>query len=211
MARSKQHTSARANAELDVRALERSDWPAIERLFGGKGACGGCWCMYWRLPRGGELWQRSKGEPNKRAFRRLDEAGRVQGALAFSGGEPVGWCCVGPRADFPRTERIKALRAEWDEHTWSVNCFYIPTAWRGRGVASRLLAVAIELARAGGARTLEGYPVRAMNRGKAKIAAAFAWTGVPGMFERCGFVKQPTPPASHRLHRLALAPAKRKR
>jgi hypothetical protein len=24
-------------------------WPALEDLFAGKGACGGCWCMYWRI------------------------------------------------------------------------------------------------------------------------------------------------------------------
>jgi GNAT superfamily N-acetyltransferase len=203
-------TQPERGAAIEVRPLTRRDWPAIERLFGANGACGGCWCMYWRVPRGGELWKRSQGEPNKRAFKKLVEAGLVRGALAFSGAEPVGWCALGPRAEFPRTERVKALRVEWDEHTWSVNCFYIPAAWRGRGVASKLLARAVEIARAGGAKTLEGYPVRAIG-GEAKFAAAFAWTGVPAMFERCGFVEQPTPPAAHRLHRLALTSATRKR
>jgi GNAT superfamily N-acetyltransferase len=204
-------TKLEPGTEIEVRPLTPRDWPVIERLFGARGACGGCWCMWWRLPRGGELWKRSRGEPNKRAFKRLVGAGRVRGALAFSAGEPVGWCALGPRADFPRTERVKALRAEWDEHTWSVNCFYIPSAWRGRGVASRLLELAIEIARDGGARTLEAYPVCAKDAAGPKLAAAFAWTGVPAMFERCGFVEQPTPPASHRLHRLALTPAKRRR
>src|SRR5882672_5252501 len=136
-----------ADATIEVRPVTRRDWPAIEKLFGPRGACGGCWCMYWRVPRGGELWKASQGDPNHRAFRKLVEAGRVQGALAFSGGEAIGWCAVGPRADFPRTERVKSLRCAWDEHTWSVNCFYIPAAWRGCGVASRLLEVAIEVAR----------------------------------------------------------------
>ena len=201
----------RNKAAIEVRPLTARDWPVIERLFGPRGACGGCWCMYWRVPRGGELWKRNQGEPNKRAFRKLVEAGKVRGALAFSGGEPVGWCALGPRAEFPRTERVKALRAEWDEHTWSVNCFYIPRAWRGRGVASRLLALAVEIARAGGATVLEGYPVRFKGVADPRLAAAFAWTGVQAMFDRCGFVEQPTPPAAHRLHRLALTPPARKR
>ena len=26
-------------------------WSDLEELFGERGACGGCWCMFWRLPR----------------------------------------------------------------------------------------------------------------------------------------------------------------
>ena len=25
-------------------------WRDLETLFGEKGACGGCWCMAWRVP-----------------------------------------------------------------------------------------------------------------------------------------------------------------
>src|SRR5262245_9184891 len=135
-------TSVSSAPAIEVRALTKGDWPVIERLFGANGACGGCWCMWWRVPRGGELWEKQKGEPNKRAFKKLVQSGNVRGVLAFSSDEPVGWCCFGPRGEFPRTERIKALRAEWDAHTWSINCFYIPSAWRGRGVATKLLAAA---------------------------------------------------------------------
>jgi GNAT superfamily N-acetyltransferase len=173
--------------ELDVRAIGPEDWPAIERLFGPHGACGGCWCMWARLPRGGELWERSKGETNRRSFRELVRSGRVHALLARAGGEDVGWCCLGPRGDFPRLERVKALEGAWDEGTWGVVCFYVPARWRGRGVASALLAAAIRLARERGARTLEAYPVRAAGGPKASIPAAFAWTGVPALFEARGF------------------------
>ena len=27
------------------------DWDDLARLFGARGACGGCWCMWWRLAR----------------------------------------------------------------------------------------------------------------------------------------------------------------
>ena len=26
-------------------------WPAFEALFGAAGACMGCWCTHWRVPR----------------------------------------------------------------------------------------------------------------------------------------------------------------
>ncbi len=99
--------------------------------------------MWWRLPRGGKLWEQSKGAKNKRAFKRLVAAGKVSGCLAFAGDEPVGWCCVGPRGDFPRLERTKALATDWDEHTWSVVCFFISAKWRHHGVAGTLLKEAV--------------------------------------------------------------------
>lgn len=151
--------------------------------------------MTWRIPHGGKLWEQNKGEPNRRAFRALVRAGRVFGALAFADDEPVGWCCVGPRADFPRLRTIKALQTDWDERTWSVTCFFIRSAWRRRGVARRLLAEALRVARARGVRRVEGYPVKPYGTGP--IPAAFAWTGVPRLFECQKFVRI-TPPGTSR-------------
>lgn len=142
--------------------------------------------MWWRRPRGGKLWEQKKGRPNRDAFRRLVKAGRVHGALAFADEVPVGWCCLGPRADFPRLERTKALVTDWDQDTWSVVCFYINSKWRRCGVGGELLALAVDLARRNGARRLEAYPV-APKRTDRAMPAAFAWTGVPAMFAGHGF------------------------
>jgi GNAT superfamily N-acetyltransferase len=141
--------------------------------------------MWWRVPRGGKLWEESKGDKNKRAFRRLMKAGRVFGCLAFVGDEPVGWCCVGPREDFPRLERTRALASEWNSRTWGVTCFFIKPGWRKRGVAGALLAESIKVARSNGAVEIEAYPVRP--KAETDIPAAFAWTGIPALFETHGF------------------------
>ncbi len=106
-------------APLTTRPLTRNDWPVIEALFGANGACGGCWCMWWRVPMGGKVWEAAKGVPNREAFRSLVQSGRASGVLAFDGDRPVGWCAVGPRADFPRLERSKALARPWSDTTWS--------------------------------------------------------------------------------------------
>ena len=147
-------------SDMFTRPLQANDWPVIEELFGAKGACGGCWCMWWRLPRGGKLWEENKGPKNKRAFKKLVTCGKVFGGLAFSGSEPVGWCCVGPRADFPRLERTKALQTDWGEGTWAVVCFYIRAGSRHRGIASALVKEAVKIARDHGAKELEAFPVR---------------------------------------------------
>jgi len=36
---------------LEFYPVTPARWPDFETLFGEKGACGGCWCMLWRLTR----------------------------------------------------------------------------------------------------------------------------------------------------------------
>lgn len=170
---------------ITTRPLHRDDWPIVETLFGANGACGGCWCMWWRVPMGGKTWEAAKGAPNRRAFKRLVESGAASGVLAFEGDVPVGWCAIGPRGDFPRVERSKTLVRQWHETTWSLNCLYVPARQRGRGIATALVAAAVEHARAHGASEIEAYP-QAVKPGE-RQAGAFVWTGVPGLFEPLGF------------------------
>lgn len=174
------------DAKITVRPLTPADWPVITRLFGTNGACGGCWCMWWRVPRGGKTWDDAKGAKNRNAFRRLIQAGKVHGVLAFAGDEPVGWCCFGPRTDFPRLETVKALRGEIAPATWSITCFYIPARWRNHGVATQLLDAATARALELGAARIEGYPVVPK---KVPVPAAFAFTGVPALFAGAGYEK----------------------
>ena len=171
--------------DISTGPLGRGDWQSVETLFGPRGACGGCWCMWWRVPVHGKAWQAVKGEPNRVALRQLIEAGRVHAVLAFADGAPVGWCCLGPRGDFPHLERSSALAVrDRPDGLWAVVCFFVPPQWRRRGVAARLLEGAVDLARERGGRVLEGYPARV---GEKPLAGAFAWTGVPALFEAAGF------------------------
>lgn len=63
--------------KITTRSLAPDDWPVVERLFGANGACGGCWCMSWRVPRRDKLWDNAEGARNKAAFRRLVKASDV--------------------------------------------------------------------------------------------------------------------------------------
>lgn len=162
------------------------DWDTIEALFGERGACGGCWCMVWRSPFGGQRYKERLGETNRNDFRKLVEAGRAHGVLAFDGDSAVGWCSIGPREDFPYLERSRVLQTDWKPGTWSVTCFFIPRAERGKGVATALLEGAVKLARKSGAKEIEGYPATVRPDGPA-LPGPFAWTGVPALFENAGF------------------------
>ncbi len=149
--------------------------------------------MTWRTERGVD-WDAVKGPTNKRRFKRLVTSGGVAACLARVDGEPVGWCCLGPRRDFPRLERSR-IPTSADADDWAVVCFYVPASQRGRGVARHLLAAAVDLARDSGARVLEGYPVRVKD---GAYPATFAFVGVPRLFERCRF-RDVTPPGARRL------------
>jgi GNAT superfamily N-acetyltransferase len=174
----------RRSHPIEVRDVAPRDWPLLERLFGANGACGGCWCMHWRV-RGVKNWERSKGAGNRRAFRKLVESGEARGCIAIAEGEPVGWCSLGPKAGFARLSASRVLDTGAREGTWSVVCFFIPAAWRGRGVATKLLEGAVRQARRLGARRLEGYPV-AVAEGE-RYPSTFAFVGVPALFENAGF------------------------
>src|SRR5262249_9260657 len=146
----------------------------------------------------GKLWEELKGAKNRERFRRLVRAGKVHGVLAFCGETPVGWCSFGPRRTFPRLETVRALKRDSSEDTWSIVCFYIPAAWRGRGIATQLLEAATKRALVLGAREIEGYPA-IPNKPPEPLPAAFAWTGVPALFERAGYSALPGPKASRAI------------
>jgi len=71
--------------------------------------------------------------------------------------------------------------------TWSVVCFFIRADWRGKHVASALLARAARLAFQRGAREIEGYPV-VVKPGKT-MPAVFAYTGTEAMFRAAAFTR----------------------
>jgi GNAT superfamily N-acetyltransferase len=174
-----------AASRIACRAATAADCGAITALFGPNGASGGCWCMHWRVERGGKMWKACKGEPNRRAFFRLLRDGRAQGALAFAGDKPVGWCNFGPLEEFPRIRRSRVLGHEAAPGTWSVNCFFIAPGWRRQGFAGALLEVAVATAFERGARVLEAYPTP--QKPDQTLIAAFTWTGTRSLFAKAGF------------------------
>jgi GNAT superfamily N-acetyltransferase len=168
---------------FECRPLTRERWADFEELFGSRGACGGCWCMTWRLPR--KEFNALKGEGNRQAMKALVESGVAPGLLGYLDGRPVGWCSLGPREQFPALARSRVLQPVDDRPCWSVSCLFVRRSCRNRGVATLLLGAAVEYVRDKGVFFLEGYPVEPWV-GK-PIPAAFAWTGVPKVFAANGF------------------------
>ena len=174
---------------LTTEVLTPAAWKDVETLFGPRGACAGCWCMFWRLEKG-ERFDALKGEVLRERFRAGVLNGRIQGVLAYEGGVPVGWATFGPRTSFARLDRSPSLACDDAERVWSIPCFFVRREHRGRGVARALLDAAVAEMRRRRAALLEGYPVKPPASG-GPIPAAFAYTGTRSLFEAAGFRPEP--------------------
>ncbi len=161
-------------------------WFDFEKLFGKNGACGGCWCQWWRVPKGGMLWEATKGAKAKRTMKYLFKKNMVTGLLAYDGDKPVAWCSYGPRTSFPHTEGMKAYRRDDIEDVWSLNCFFIDKKYRRIGLAREILKAALKFMKKRKVKIVEAYPVPLTKDGN-ELPAAFAYTGPLKIFEEAGF------------------------
>ena len=171
----------RPEPKLAFRPLTPERWDDVVALFGERGACAGCWCMYWR--RDAKAYTEGKGAGNRAAFRRIVRRGGEPGILAYADGEPIGWCAVAPRADYPRLDRSRVLAPLDDAPVWSISCLFVARPWRRQGISERLIEVAVAHARSNGAKVVEAYPIDP----KGPQPDAFVWTGLASAYERAGF------------------------
>jgi GNAT superfamily N-acetyltransferase len=167
---------------LTFHPLTPDRWDDFETVFGPRGATGGCWCMWNRLTNA--EFEAQKGEGNRGLMKGIVESGHVPGILAYDGDEPVGWCSIGPRDEFPRFDRSRIFKRIDDQPVWSITCFFIPRGHRHKGVMTHLLKGAVEYAVSQGAKIIEGYPVEPK---KDSYPDTFAWHGLAASFRKAGF------------------------
>ncbi len=188
------------SAEQDILTfapLTPSRWGDFEALFGPRGACAGCWCMWWVLSR--KDFESGKGQANHDAMKARIDGGEVPGLLAYAGEQPVGWCAVGPRDEYSRLGRSRILKPVDEAPVWSIVCFFVRRDYRGRGVSRRLIDAAVDYAASRGADIIEAYPVEPR---QGRAPDAFVWTGLAAAFRHSGFSevarRSPTRPIMRR-------------
>jgi GNAT superfamily N-acetyltransferase len=169
--------------DLKCHRLTADRWSDLEKLFGDHGACGGCWCMWWRLTR--SRFIRQKREENRKALKSIVDSGKTPGILAYSNGQPIGRCAVSPREEYPALERSRLLKRIDDKPVWSVVCFFVAKPFRRKGISEKPLNSAAEFAKDQGAKIVEGYPNQ-----PAKIQPdVFVYTGLASAFCKVGFAE----------------------
>ncbi|MFI6482613.1 GNAT family N-acetyltransferase [Nonomuraea sp. NPDC050663] len=187
--------------ELVIRPAD--SWADLCEVFGPQGAYSGCWCMYFRVTNA--EYRTLRGDGARERLRELVESpGPAPGLLAYLDETPVGWCTIAPRTAFVRLAGSRVAKpvdeSEPVEGVWSVPCFYVTRAGRGRGAATALLEAAVEFARGQGARAVEGYP----RDSEKKLPAAELFHGWKGLFEGAGFVEVARRTPTRPLMRLEL-------
>lgn len=170
------------NDNLFIKPLTLSNWDDFEDLFGSRGACGGCWCMSFRLNKK-EFEIGKKDNVNKGRMRSLVESGRPAGIIGYLGRIPVSWMAFAPREDFRRFESSRVLKPLDDKPVWSLPCFFIRKEYRKRGLAQVFLEKLPEYAVSSGVEIIEAYPVIP----KSDIPDPFIWNGILKIFERAGY------------------------
>lgn len=168
---------------LKLEPLTRENWHEFERLFGSRGACANCWCMYYRLKKQ-DFAKGKENQGNKMAMKELVRRGKPAGVIGFQGGEPVAWCAFAPREDFPKIENSRVHKRIDAEPVWSIPCFFVARKFRNRGISVQMLEALIAHARKNKIKVLEAYPVIPT---KDRLPDAFAWTGLYKSFARAGF------------------------
>lgn len=147
----------------------------------------GCWCM-WFIKRVAD-YHADGDAGNRAAFAELVHDSSVpMGLLAYDdAGGVAGWCAAGPRSRYARAVKAPTLKgrdADEDDDVWLVPCFLVKADERRKGVATALLATAVDLATDSGARAIEGFPLPGS---KARQKGGDFMTGTEALFEACGF------------------------
>ena len=170
-------------SSLTIEPLSKNNWRKFVQLFGEKGACGNCWCMFHRLPKI-EFEEGKTGEGNRNAMKGLVLNNKPTGLLLFYKDVPVAWCAFAPREDFLKLEKSRVHKRIDDKMVWSVPCTFIDKNFRRRGVSVELLKKLIDYAKLNDIKIIEAYPTIPT---KEKLPDAFAWVGLYKSFERAGF------------------------
>jgi GNAT superfamily N-acetyltransferase len=162
--------------------LTASNWAAFEMLFGEKGACGGCWCMSFRLPN--KEWEAGKKNgANKQKMKALADQKKPTGILALYENRAIAWAALAPRPDFEKLKRSRIHKPIDDKPVWSIPCTFIHKDFRNKGVSVALLKGVIAFAKENQIGILEAYPTIPSG----KLPDAFAWIGLYKSFEKAGF------------------------
>jgi len=169
--------------DLTFEPLTLKNWGLFEQLFGPRGACGNCWCMYYRRSKAD--FQEGKFEDgNKIAMKELVSLGKPAGIMAIYSGQAIGWCAFAPREDFPKLAKSRVHKRIDDQPVWSIPCMFIHKDFRKNGISVPFLIGVIGFARENGIKIIEAYPTIPTTE---TIPDSFAWIGLYKSFERAGF------------------------
>jgi len=170
---------------LFFRPLTLKEWKDFENLFGEKGACAGCWCMYWLMNKK-EYDEKRKDGRTKEEMKKLVNNKVIPGIIAYYNDKPVGWIAIQKREKYSRLANSKILRPLDDKSVWSIVCFFVHKDYRKMGVSVELIKNACDFAASKGGTIVEAYPTETRTKNSAPV---FIYTGTASAFKKAGFTE----------------------
>ena len=170
-------------SQLTFEPLTRTNWNKFVQLFGEKGACGNCWCMYYRLLKT-DFEEGKSDNGNKEAMQNLVFGHQPTGILGFYEGQAIAWCAYAPREHFIKLENSRVHKRIDSNPVWSIPCFFVDKKFRRQGISVELLKGVIQYAKDRQIKIIEAYPTIPT---KENLPDTFAWIGLYKSFERAGF------------------------
>lgn len=167
----------------------------FDALFSGDPSTHLCRCMWFIKPV--KKYHEDGPDGNKAEFEALARDSTLPlGLLAYDDKTPVGWCATGPRSRYFRAIRTPTYAGR-DEHedddVWLVPCMFVRPEARGGDLGRTLVAAAVELAAASGARAIEAFPYAGTKRRSSDVQVGFE-----SVYSANGFVVLRRP-SDHRL------------
>ena len=155
--------------------VTRERWDDLVAFFQRQEHAGECWCTYWRLK--SSEFNKLTAEQRREKMKSLVAADVPVGILGYEQGKPIAWCSVAPRETYAGLGTSITGKRLDDLAAWSVACFVVDPAFRGKGLPAELLRAGAAYAVAQGAAVVEGYPVPDRDYGFMGSPAAFALAG----------------------------------
>lgn len=168
---------------LTFEPVTKDNWNKFVALFGNRGACANCWCMFYRL-KPAEFKDGKLNDINKNKMKELIWKKKPVGIIAIYQGQAIAWCAFAPREDYLKLENSRVHKRIDDKPVWSVPCFFIHKKFRRKGLSVALLKGVINYARKNKIGIIEAYPTIPTVE---KLPDSFVWIGLYKSFDRAGF------------------------
>ncbi len=145
-----------------------------------------CYCHFYHVPRS-IRWDSLDGDANRSAMTGRIECGEMEGYLAYSGDEVVGWLNAQPRHKLPHAcarMRVRVPPVDVPDHAAAfIVCFVIAPGRRRSGIARALLDFALADLASCGVRVVDAFPFNAGT----STAATDHYHGPHSLFVAAGF------------------------
>ena len=168
--------------QLSFEPLSKDNWNKFVQLFGDKGACGNCWCMFNRLKKS-DFDEGKLDGGNRMAMKNLVWENKPTGILGFYEDQAIAWCAFAPREDFVKLEKSRIHKRIDNNTVWSIPCFFIDKKFRRKGVSVEMLKGVINYAKINGVKIIEAYPTIPPQK---MLPDAFVWIGLYKSFVSAG-------------------------